>query len=181
MIENPSQIKNIRKSIGLTQKELAKLSGVSQSLIAKIESNKIDASYSKVYKILKVLQEYKSKNSEKAYSVMTKKVIYAKPDDKIEDVVSVMKQHKISQMPVIQKGKCIGLISESSILNSLSNGKKVRVVEQIMEEAPPIISKNTDLDVVAELLKHFPIVLVQESNNYIGVITKTDLLNRIYK
>jgi predicted transcriptional regulator len=181
MIENPSQIKHIRKNLGLTQKELAKLSGVSQSLIAKIESEKIDPSYSKVYKILSVLQEFKSKKSEKAFTVMTKKVYPASPEDKIKNVVSVMKKRKISQMPVIKNNKCVGLISESSIIKSMSEGRKTYLVKDIMEEAPPIVSINTDLNVVAELLKHFPLVLVQDSKHYAGVITKTDLLNKFYK
>ena len=181
MIEKPSQIKHIRKNLGLTQKELANLSGVSQSLIAKIESDKIDPSYSKVYKILSVLEAYKSKKSEKAFSIMTKRVFSASPEDKIKDVVLVIKQHKISQMPVIKKEKCVGLISESSIIKVLSEGRRIEFVKDIMEEAPPIVSINTDLSVIAELLKHFPIVLVQDSKHYVGVITKTDMLNKFYK
>ncbi|MGB9748787.1 MAG: CBS domain-containing protein [Candidatus Woesearchaeota archaeon] len=181
MIENPSQIKHLRKNLGITQKELAKLSGVSQSLIAKIESEKIDPSYSKVYKIINVLEQCKSRKSEKAFSIMTKRVFSASPNNRIKDVVLVMKQRKISQMPVISKGKCIGLISESSIIKVLSEGKKVEFVKEIMEEAPPIVSINTDLNVISELLKHFPLVLVQDSKHYAGVITKTDLLNKFYK
>jgi predicted transcriptional regulator len=41
--------------LGLTQGQLAKIAGVSQSFIAKIESGKIDPSYSKVKTIFDVL------------------------------------------------------------------------------------------------------------------------------
>jgi len=112
---------------------------------------------------------------------MTKRVFSASPEDKIKDVVLVIKQHKISQMPVIKKEKCVGLISESSIIKVLSEGRRIEFVKDIMEEAPPIVSINTDLSVIAELLKHFPIVLVQDSKHYVGVITKTDMLNKFYK
>jgi predicted transcriptional regulator len=37
-----------RRRLGLKQAELAKLSGVSQSLVAKLESGRIDSSYTKV-------------------------------------------------------------------------------------------------------------------------------------
>ena len=46
-------IKRKRKEFGLTQKQLSKESGVSQSLIAKIEAEKAQASYEKMKKILK--------------------------------------------------------------------------------------------------------------------------------
>ena len=36
------ELKKLRKKLGLTQNQLAKRANVSQSLIAKIESNKID-------------------------------------------------------------------------------------------------------------------------------------------
>ena len=39
------RISKIRKQLGLTQIQLANLAGVSQSLIAKLESGRIDPSY----------------------------------------------------------------------------------------------------------------------------------------
>ncbi|MBU4502216.1 MAG: helix-turn-helix domain-containing protein, partial [Nanoarchaeota archaeon] len=45
------EIKIRRNKIGLTQTQLARLAGVSQSLIAKIESKKIDPTFSKTKSI----------------------------------------------------------------------------------------------------------------------------------
>ena len=45
------EIKILRKKLEITQNELAKKSGVSQSLIAKIESSNIDPAYSSIKKI----------------------------------------------------------------------------------------------------------------------------------
>ena len=42
MITELREIKELRKKFGLTQTDLAELAGVSQSLIAKLESNMID-------------------------------------------------------------------------------------------------------------------------------------------
>src|SRR3989338_5241600 len=53
MIAEITEIKIMRKRHGLTQTQLAKLSGVSQSLIAKLEAGIIDPSYSNVKKIMK--------------------------------------------------------------------------------------------------------------------------------
>ncbi len=52
-----TEIKRLRKSIDLTQAELASLSGVSQSTIAKIERGGISGSYDSLVRIFTVLQE----------------------------------------------------------------------------------------------------------------------------
>ena len=71
-----------RKVLDLTQAKLAKLAGVSQSLIAKVESGKIDPSYSKVMKILETLDRIEKEEQVKAKDIMTKDVFWAKNDDR---------------------------------------------------------------------------------------------------
>ena len=62
MVYELDEIKKIRKRFGLTQTDLAKRANVSQSLIAKIESNRIDPTFTKVKRIFDVLDELKNKN-----------------------------------------------------------------------------------------------------------------------
>lgn len=50
-------IKEQRKRLDLTQNQLAKMAGVSQSLVAKIEAGSIDAAYSKVKRIIETLEQ----------------------------------------------------------------------------------------------------------------------------
>ena len=56
-MDDLSELRILRKKIGLTQSELAKQASVSQSLIAKIESKKIDPSYTNAKKIFETLQK----------------------------------------------------------------------------------------------------------------------------
>ena len=49
-------IGKLRRQLGLTQKELARKAGVSQSLIAKVESGLIDPAYSKVVQLFQALE-----------------------------------------------------------------------------------------------------------------------------
>ena len=44
-MHNLDEISKLRKKLGISQSELSELSGVSQSLIAKLEAKKIDPSY----------------------------------------------------------------------------------------------------------------------------------------
>jgi len=50
-----------------------------------------------------------------------------------------------------------------------------------MQESPPIVSKTTSIQVVSSLLKHFPMVAVAEEGKLVGIITKSDLLGKLYK
>ena len=175
-----SEIKQIRKSLGLTQSELAKKANVSQSLIAKIESGKIDPTFTKTKKIFETLNYMEKKEEIKAEEVMNAKIISVSPKDDIKDSISKMKKFGISQMPVIDEHKAIGLISESTLLDALMTNKGKKV-EDIMEEAPPTVSKTASIRVISSLLHHYPMVLVSDSGKLIGLITKADLLAKLYK
>ena len=175
-----AEIKKIRKSLGLTQTDLSKLANVSQSLIAKIESGKIDPTFTKTKKIFETLNDLEKKEEIKAEEVMNKKIVSIMPSDNINDSVNKMKKFGISQMPVIDDQKVVGLVSESTLLDALIN-KKGKKISDIMEESPPIVSKTASVQVISNLLKHYPMVLVSESGKLIGLITKADLLNKLYK
>ena len=66
-----NEIKKIRKNLGLTQTELAKMANVSQSIIAKIESGKIDPTFTKTKKIFETLDDLENKEEIKADELMT--------------------------------------------------------------------------------------------------------------
>lgn len=55
----------------------------------------------------------------KVKDVMSKKVITCAPSDVISDVTKKLKKHNISGMPVVERKKVIGVITESNILGLL--------------------------------------------------------------
>ena len=174
------EIKKIRKKIGMTQTELANRSGVSQSLIAKIESGRIDPTYSKAQKIFAALSDLEKKEEIKAGQIMAGKIISVAPADSIKEAIAKMKKSQISQLPVVEDHKLVVMVSESTILEAMLNSKAGHVRE-VMQEAPPIVSKATSIQVVSNLLRHFPMVVVSEEGNLVGLITKSDLLGKMYK
>lgn len=178
MIINLSEIKKIRNKIGITQKELSAKAGVSQSLIAKIESGMIDPTYSKANKIINALEELSQKSEKCVDTIMNKKIASCKSGDTIKDAVKKMKNFGVSQIPIIENNTCIGIVSESDILQSIMS-KKDKLLKDIMEDCPPIITKKTKLSVVSELLKYYSLVLIGESGKLIGLVTKSDLLSEL--
>ena len=174
MIFDITKLKEIRTKLGITQKHFAQIAGVSQSLIAKIESGRIDPSYSNVVKIEQAIELLRKKKEKEAREIMTKKAITASPGEKIEKIIKIMTKHKISQVPIVEKGNIIGLVTEGSILE-----KKGKTASENMIESPPTVSGNAKISVIRALLEFYPIVVVKEKDKLSGVITKADLIKNI--
>lgn len=177
-----TEIRKIRKKLGLTQSQLAQEARVSQSLIAKIEAGKLDPTYTKTKKIFDVLRTLSQRSSMKAGDVMNRKIISARPEQGVRAVIQKMKQHGISQVPVLEGRTPVGLITEGVLLERMARGD-VRELgsSEVMDECPPVVSEHTDIDAVSALLRHFPIVLVARKGQLRGLITKSDLIERYVK
>ncbi len=177
-----TEIQRMRKKHGLTQKELADRSGVSQSLIAKIEAGTLDPTFTKAQKIFEALENLREKNELKAKDVMHKKVFCVKKSDLLQDVIKIIKTKGISQIPVEGSERIIGVITESTILNEmLEHPHKMQKLKagDVMEDTPPMISAKTGIRAVSELLRDYPVVLVIEKGETKGIISKSDLLGRM--
>jgi predicted transcriptional regulator len=170
-----------RRKLGLTQHALAKLSGVSQSLIAKIESGKVDAAYSKVKGIEDALERAAAGKEKKACDMMHAGVSSVEPSDSLHSAATAMSKKGISQMPVVDKGTVVGSVSEASIIANFSSGKKMAAMRvcDVMEEAFPSALPSTPISAIAALLRHHPAVLVMDKGRVAGIITKADLLRSI--
>jgi predicted transcriptional regulator len=173
-------IKNIRKQVGITQEKLAELSGVSQSLIAKVESEHIDASYSNIQKIFATLDGLKSKKEPMAKDLMQKRIVTTSPKDNVKNAIERMRRNSISQLPVVDDGKIIGLVTESGLLEMISNGKHASKISDIMKDSPPIVTGSTNAKIVINLLKFYSIVLVIDKGKLQGIITKSDIIEKMY-
>ena len=111
---------------------------------------------------------------------MYKKIIYANSQDSLKDTILLMRKNNISQLPVLQENKVVGYISESVLLEKVLDGQTQSKVKEVMHTNPPILPPDTKQSVIANLLKHFPLVLIEEKGKLIGIITKADLLKTIY-
>ena len=177
MIFDIAQLKKIRKQLNLTQHQFAQKAGISQSMVAKIESNRLDPTYSKIKLIEQALESLTKHHEKEAKDIMNKSIISVTSNEKILEIIKIMNKNSISQVPVIERNNIIGLISESTILHK--NNVENKIAKDIMDEVPPIIAKDTKIDVIKQLLRYYPLVLIKEKGELKGLITKADLIKSL--
>ena len=183
MSEELKKIKKMRQKLGITQTELAKLAGVSQSIITKIEKGKIEPSYSIARKILTILeQELAGKHDQiKAKDVCSKKIISIQANQTIEKALDLMVKNAISQMPVFKEKVLVGSVSEELFIKKYDKIQNKNIkIQNIMDEALPTIPEDTNITLVNEMLKIYPAILVVKNGRTIGIISKTDILQIYY-
>ena len=183
MLPDIIEIKKRRKILGITQSRLAKESAVSQSLIAKLESGKLETSYSIAKQIFLVLDKLENKTSKKAKDYSSNKIIKIDLGDKVKAAISLMKKNNISQLPVFDGNSFVGSFSEKTILDKIAEGESVEVLEgegvgDVMEDPFPSINEDTPLNSFISLLQHNQALLVLRKGKPVGVITKSDLLKK---
>lgn len=175
------EIKRLRRQANITQTELAKRAGVSQSLIARIEAGTLDPRLSTFKKILDALKQVQVEKKRKVEELMSSPVIYVGPDDTVVKVARLMQKNAISQLPVLDKGVQVGSVSETIIINRIATeGDPTRLVNlkvgEIMEDPFPTVSKTANLDVAVSLLRSSPAVLVVDKGRAVGIIAKADAI-----
>jgi len=176
------KIKDLRKKLGITQKELGVLCGIPQSTISRIENGTIDPPYSKIKRIYEYL-EYERKIREKskkhAEDIMTRNIISIKPSSTIREAVDLMNKHEISQLPILENQQNLGSLTSKKIQKYLTDNPELLNVEvSLIKELPfPEIDKKWNIKDISNLLVKYPAVLVKDINHkFIGVITDSDLL-----
>ncbi len=181
MLPRIDYIKQGRVKLGLTQRELASLSGISTSMINQIESGRCKPSYDTAKKIFEVLSSQEGKTSLKAGDICSHEVISVQKDEKLEVAIEKMMKNSISQIPVREDSKIVGLVSEDVLARKVlesDDKKNIHQVPilQIMEPPPPIVDISTPAKALIPLVRFSKCVLVSRKGEIIGIITISDTL-----
>lgn len=174
-----SELKRMRKRLGITQEQLAEKAGVSQAYIAKLETGQADpklSTYQKIVDSLKSMEE----GVKRACDVMVYPIISIDANDYVENAIRLMSRNDISQMPVTRRGRIVGCVIEKSLIKKVDVRKmeKFRTmrVYEVMDDPLPMVSKNESLESVFSLLKENNVVVVEEVGKPVGIISRSDIL-----
>jgi CBS domain-containing protein len=62
-------------------------------------------------------------HSRKVTDVMTRDVITAAPDTPLSDIAGLLERHHIKRVPIVDKGKVVGIVSRANLLQALATLK----------------------------------------------------------
>jgi CBS domain-containing protein/anti-sigma regulatory factor (Ser/Thr protein kinase) len=135
-------------------------------------------------------KELPSKIQELAYEfkvkeAMSGEVITVAPNATMNDVRNILQEKRISGLPVMDRGKLIGLISIDNFINCIMNGKTDLTVKGNMTTG--VVSLYNDEPLIHAISKfdqlgygRFP-VLDHGTGELVGVITKGDIIKCLLK
>jgi predicted transcriptional regulator len=183
MLPGLEYIKQTRVKLGITQRRLASLTGISTSMINQIETGRCKPSYDTAKKIFEILSTLEGKSSKKAGDICSRNIIFAQKDDVLYSVVEKMRHYFVSQVPIFDGQKIVGIVSEDNLAkrmveNDERNLKNI-TIDTVMEPSPPVVDAGTPAKALVPLIRFAKCILVTEKGNVIGIITTTDILKMV--
>ena len=110
------------------------------------------------------------------------KVISASSNDTVADAVMLMKEHSVSQLPIVDEGVLVGIVTESDLLSRIveGNASLASSILEVMFRNVRTVHVNEDANVLTELFGTGNIgIVVDDSKRVLGILTKMDLVERL--
>ena len=171
----------MRQKIGITQKKLASMTGVSTSMINQIESGRSQPSYETAKKIFDNLAQLEGESSShNAGDFCSRDIVKLKPTNTLHDAIKKMHKLSISQIPVFENSEIVGVVSEDGIVKHLADIgeaelKNAKILDT-MDPVPPIVDYDTPANVLVPLIRYSKCILVSKKSKIVGIITASDTL-----
>lgn len=124
--------------------------------------------------------------NEEVRKIMSKDPIVANPESSIKEVSELMTEYKLQQLPVVENGKLIGLITSFDLWKNTMSKQEAssRKVRQVMNTNVLVIAPKDKVGTAAELFidKRFKTLpVVNLDNDLKGVITAFDVIKHVFK
>ncbi|MCZ6796647.1 MAG: pyridoxal-phosphate dependent enzyme [Gammaproteobacteria bacterium] len=110
-------------------------------------------------------------------------IVTVTSEDNLITTYKRMRMFDVSQVPVMDHGKVVGLIDESDILLGIYNNEKSfdQQVSSIMVTDLKIVPPSATIDSILHLFKEDKIAIVADNDTFYGLITRIDLINHLRK
>lgn len=107
------------------------------------------------------------------------------PDDALLTAYNRMRAADVSQLPVIDDGRLIGLIDESDLLEAVEDRRQDARFRQPVSAAMTAklhtLQAGEQLDALLPIFERDEVAIVMEGKEFLGLITRIDLINYLRK
>ncbi len=106
-------------------------------------------------------------------------VVSVAPDEPLSIAYTRMRLHDVSQLPVVDRGRIVGLLDESDLLLAISGQQSAfaqpssQFMTSHLETVPPC----TSVERLLPILDSGRVVIVADDSGFHGLITRVDVLN----
>ena len=101
------------------------------------------------------------------------------PDEPLANAYSRMKLYDVSQLPVIKDGNIVGFIDESDVLLAVGedSSRFTQAVKTAMVVELASVDVNDPVESLMPIFQNDYIAIVKDADQFVGLITRVDLLN----
>ncbi len=112
---------------------------------------------------------------------LKKEFISINPDTAIQDVLRLMRDFDISQLPVMEKDEWVGSVGEQQVISALSeNRTQNSSVRDIMAPSLPVVSEDITVSQLSKLIsRQTPAVIVKKTAGDFQIISQYDLIQSL--
>lgn len=115
--------------------------------------------------------------------IMSRDPQLLKPDEKISEAAELMQRFGHEGYPVVERGKVLGLLTRRAVDRAMSHGLQDEPILRVMQAGDVTVSENDSIHHLQKLMiEHgwgqVPVKDAQ-SEEIIGIVTRTDLLNAL--
>jgi cystathionine beta-synthase len=109
-------------------------------------------------------------------------LITASTEDRMTDVIALLKEHDISQVPALNPdGSLAGLVTEIDLLKHMLEGNHTHSADEtitsIVQPLPAVFPTTATLEDILPVISNGHIILLTESDRPVGILTKIDVLD----
>jgi cystathionine beta-synthase len=103
------------------------------------------------------------------------------PDDTLDTAYKRMRSADVSQLPVLDGGRLIGLLDESDLLAAVEDGRQrfAAPVSSAMVCKLNTLQALEPLDALLPIFERDEVAIVLDGREFLGVITRVDLINHL--
>ena len=112
-------------------------------------------------------------------------VVVAGPDDTLDTAFKRMRGADVSQLPIIQDGRLVGILDESDLVHVMNTDeitrreRFARPVASAMTRDLDTVQVGEGLDALIPLFDRDRVAIVLDGERFVGLITRADLINHL--
>lgn len=109
--------------------------------------------------------------------------VFVRPEDTLINAYGRMRRADVSQLPVLDEGRLVGIIDESDILAKVEGSHEGRwqrfdaPVRSAMTESLHTLQASQTLDALLPVFDRNEVAIVFDRDEFVGLVTRVDLIN----